>query len=110
MTYDEEEPAEEEQEEQEEEEEEVTCNVCEYDVLESDIAISFEEKESGDDKDICKACLAQIFKRAQAKDLLPTSETKVVEKIIEKPVEKIVYKTIDKNGNEVGFNHRTKFD
>lgn len=114
MSYDEEQDEQEEEQEEEEQsdEDEVTCTICEYDVAESDIVISFTEKESENDTDICNACWKQIVKKAQSKGLLPTGETKVVEKIVEKPVERIVYKTIDKNGNEVGnsSNNKTKFD
>ena len=107
MTYDEEET------EEESEEDEVTCNICECDIPVKDIAVSWRDKEDKDgnslnDMDICKDCLKFIMNKAK----IPIqTETKVVEKIIEKPVEKIVYKTIDKNGNEIGFNQsRTKFD
>jgi hypothetical protein len=94
-----------EQEEQEEEQDEINCNICQYDCEARDIAISFEEKESENQIDICKDCLRQILKQAKV-----TPETKIVEKIVEKPVEKIIYRTIDKNGNEVGGTNKTKFD
>lgn len=103
MTY------EQEDDEEQEEEQEFNCSICEDDCTK--LALSFEEKDSEYPIEICPSCWKQIIKHAQGKGLLPTGETKVVEKIIEKPVEKVIYKTIDKNGNEVGGNFtKTKFD
>ena len=95
----------------EDEEEDVDCNLCEYSYSQKEIALRFVDQDDNN-LDICKDCWKRIVSKAQSKGIMPTSETKIVEKIVEKPVEKIIYKTIDRNGNELGGSSRnlTKFD